>query len=1168
MKKTLIVLFTAVLSISMLFVSCSNEAKFDETVQIGFSSASVRGLTASQDIPVADELFWFYKAAKTPGSAGVEINYGAKSDWTPVKDGVKGLTPDESNGLITLAQGRWDFELQGRKDAAEESTAVYQGSTSNVLIIKDGTKVNSITVPVSQLATGTGTVKLSDIKVKSDEANFTDYKPTSYKYSLSGKDVWTVKSNVDFTSDIEVSLSAATYDFVVMYDKEDDGKTITYASAPITITVSANITTTITGSLEVEKTMGQFGVKVVGSKATASVGSSTAGEVSVVVPIAPSEEQGADTTVTFEAGAIPSDATKVVTEVKTVEGAQAANFSVSTGGTAVAAIDLRITDDSGNVKAVEGGKTVTVETYILKGLNTATLDVKYNGTGDDPDVVSYDSVTGKLVFTTAHFSEFYVVSDAVCYNTDKYVGYPDLNGAVAGASDGDTIVLLDDTSISNTSNIVYEGTDEGYTCILIQDKGITIDGNGKVITLSANKPASSTYGIYITGSDSSKTVTIKNTKIETTNLERAIRTYDNIGFKIENSTITTNGVGVHVKGSNKVDIINTKITVGVIDNSTFSAHKRAGVVVGGSDAEVTVNECTINATNSDRTDDTATWCKGLYAGNSAKKGVLTVNDTKVKADYSIAIDGTGDSGNPSQITINSGEYSGIIGSPSGGSYKSLIINGGTFTGIENYGSFYGKNNSVAKLVISGGTFNVKPNSDFIVDYYCAVAQGDKWIVQEAPVVIGTTGYATLEDAISKVRTGETIKLMKDTSGNGIVVAAGSNFTVDFNNHSYNIDGTTVGSTGTETNGFQLLEDSTILFKNGTIQSSKAAIIIQNYSNLTLDKMTLDGSDLPKRWKPCYVLSNNNGNVIIKNTTISTSGSNVAFDVCRYASYKGPHVTVEGNSVINGKVEISSSGAKKDAVHKLTVTGGTFNGKICESGSSPDFVGDIKGGTFAYNPSNYLAEGYFAYKDGDKWQVGQKSMDVSFDNDKDAIEFCVDCYNNPDSDHSAHNKYLTVNNGVAEVERTGAWVKFSNLDWENKKYVLEYDVDLSALNDGSFVAFDSGETATWQDNHLGFKKEGYSFVAYNTLFTASINDTTKIGVVGEKVHVTYTYSYSVEDNSLTMKMEIVDGTNSYSREKTIASFNKEASLCWDVYTVDGESSIYAKLDNFVFGSIDL
>ena len=45
---------------------------------------------------------------------------------------------------------------------------------------------------------------------------------------------------------------------------------------------------------------------------------------------------------------------------------------------------------------------------------------------------------------------------------------------------------------------------------------------------------------------------------------------------------------------------------------------------------------------------------------------------------------------------------------------------------------------------------------------------------------------------------------------------------------------TVGSSGTETNGFQLLKGSTVAFKNGTINAGKAKIVIQNYADLTLD----------------------------------------------------------------------------------------------------------------------------------------------------------------------------------------------------------------------------------------------------------------------------------------------------------------------------------------------
>ena len=47
--------------------------------------------------------------------------------------------------------------------------------------------------------------------------------------------------------------------------------------------------------------------------------------------------------------------------------------------------------------------------------------------------------------------------------------------------------------------------------------------------------------------------------------------------------------------------------------------------------------------------------------------------------------------------------------------------------------------------------------------------------------IGETEYPTLEAAFAAVKNNETIEVMKDCSGNGIVVQSGKNFTVDFSN---------------------------------------------------------------------------------------------------------------------------------------------------------------------------------------------------------------------------------------------------------------------------------------------------------------------------------------------------------------------------------------------------
>ena len=201
-------------------------------------------------------------------------------------------------------------------------------------------------------------------------------------------------------------------------------------------------------------------------------------------------------------------------------------------------------------------------------------------------------------------------------------------------------------------------------------------------------------------------------------------------------------------------------------------------------------------------------------------------------------------------------------------------------------------------------------------------------------------YKTLADAFSNAsgETASTITLMKDASGNGIIAPQGkfanNALVVDFNGHKYTVDGETVGSTGTETNGFQLLKDNKIVFKNGTIDSAKAKILVQNYSDLTLQKMTLSMNK--EGYNSAYTLSNNNGNVVIDSSTITANpAGGFAFDVCRYSSYKSVHVEVTGTSTINGNIEIFASGSDAKDGFGLKLTSGTLNGEIVMDSTAAD-----------------------------------------------------------------------------------------------------------------------------------------------------------------------------------------------------------------------------------------
>lgn len=216
--------------------------------------------------------------------------------------------------------------------------------------------------------------------------------------------------------------------------------------------------------------------------------------------------------------------------------------------------------------------------------------------------------------------------------------------------------------------------------------------------------------------------------------------------------------------------------------------------------------------------------------------------------------------------------------------------------------------------------------------------------------IGTTKYSTLQEAFKNVKKGETIELLKDADGDGIVVPSGSSFTVDFKGFTFDITGELVGSKGTETQGFQLLKDSTITFKNGKITSAKAKMLVQNYCNLTLENMVLDGANLAGN--QAYTLSNNCGNVVIKDTTIIAKENGVAFDVYGgFGNYGDVGVTVTGKSVINGTVEVArDSGAQNK--NTLKVENGTVNGNLKVDKNDKTTVSVIAG-TFASDVSGYV-----------------------------------------------------------------------------------------------------------------------------------------------------------------------------------------------------------------------
>ena len=259
---------------------------------------------------------------------------------------------------------------------------------------------------------------------------------------------------------------------------------------------------------------------------------------------------------------------------------------------------------------------------------------------------------------------------------------------------------------------------------------------------------------------------------------------------------------------------------------------------------------------------------------------------------------------------------------------------------------------------------------------------------EAPVAeteyvaqIGAAKYKTLAGAVDAVPTDKTeteIVLLKDYIGSGIKVVAGKNIVFNLNGKTYTVDKPTVGSSGTETNGFQLLKDSKVTFKNGTLNSATGAdclpnggILIQNYCDLTLENVTLDTS---ANSNISYVIINNFGSLTAKgNTVIKAADGKVAFDLWYGMNSEGLYD--DGVSVtfgtdftgsVTGKIEYGAHSrvTSKDWMNKakLTIANGNFDTTFVDSNpregiKSTDFNISISGGTFSdLSALDYLAAG--------------------------------------------------------------------------------------------------------------------------------------------------------------------------------------------------------------------
>lgn len=218
-------------------------------------------------------------------------------------------------------------------------------------------------------------------------------------------------------------------------------------------------------------------------------------------------------------------------------------------------------------------------------------------------------------------------------------------------------------------------------------------------------------------------------------------------------------------------------------------------------------------------------------------------------------------------------------------------------------------------------------------------------------------YATLTGAVDAVvesedKTGE-VTLCKDSEGSAVGLfvdkgASGVDLTIDFGGFTYTCNDPATGSSGTESQSFHLEKGNTVKLKNGTIKvaedSEECLMLIQNYCDLTLEDLTLIGSDVTR-----YLISSNYGDVVLRNVNVSGSNKNLtAIDLMHWLnnSYrdKAPTLTIENSeeNLIAGPIDVycwkdGTGRVTCEEKPTLTVLGGTFTAENVEDYLSTDYV---------------------------------------------------------------------------------------------------------------------------------------------------------------------------------------------------------------------------------------
>ena len=588
--------------------------------------------------------------------------------------------------------------------------------------------------------------------------------------------------------------------------------------------------------------------------------------------------------------------------------------------------------------------TVTINNSSL------TANIALNIWGEGAEIAATDSHFISVDNSTA---EGYA---AIKFNNDGTTSAENTSLNVVGGSiiayeeDGTTpsialeiLTETDNYSISATTTVVgdivksvaivkYTGATDFYSCSSLQE-AIGIAENDANATVVIIRDITTSEIVTVNG-----TVVIDlNGKSVTSTAKKAIEVYANATIK--NGTI--NGINRCVDTREAVELTLSDVTLNANEYTSAYGNPQP-LTIGGSENGTKVNMTNVNisaedgygiisfveteltATNANISGYSALYVKAGSNGssftfnNSTLSGSNADNDVEDNRFATIAIQENGVT-----VMVNGGK---VIAE--GNHYTALSIDWASNETETTY------NNNVVTIdaELAGNIYNTNSaelNTVKVREAYASKLQAEGFITSEAEnglvTVIGTaaakigeTYYATLKAAVEAAQAEDIVYLVRNSKGAGIVI--NKSITINFGGFTYSFTEPAVGSTGTQSNGFQILEGNNVTLTNGTLNvdsehSSKYYILVQNYADLNVVDMKLDGTNLDK-WSTIdgdsYVLSNNSGTINISGATSIIANDEgdlaFAFDACDKTiwGYELPTVTVNTTGTIDGGIEVSAN----------------------------------------------------------------------------------------------------------------------------------------------------------------------------------------------------------------------------------------------------------------------